>query len=78
MMAVPIQVAADGRTLSSGAPGALFTTRLTAGNTGIFGFNSRAQYAVAPDGRFLLNVNVDDATALPVTITLNWAAGLKK
>ena len=78
MMAAPIQVAADGRTLSPGAPVALFASRLTTGNTGIGGFASRAQYAVAPDGRFLLNVSADDAAASPITIVQNWTALLKK
>jgi hypothetical protein len=55
----------------------LFTTRLTTGNTGIGGYTSRAQYAVAADGRFLLNVSADDATASPITIVQNWTAGLK-
>jgi Tol biopolymer transport system component len=77
MMAAPIQVAADGRTLSPGAPVALFATRLTTGNTGIGGYASRAQYAVADDGRFLLNVSADDPAASPITIVQNWTAGLK-
>ena len=37
VMAAPIQAATDGRTLSPGAPVALFPSRLTAGNTGIGG-----------------------------------------
>jgi serine/threonine-protein kinase len=74
MMAAPIQVAADGRALSPGAPVALFPTRLTAGN-GIGG-GAKAQFAVAPDGRFLLNVAVDDAAAAPITLVLNWTAAL--
>jgi Tol biopolymer transport system component len=76
MMAVPIQIAADGAP-SSGAPVALFQTRLTTGNVGIGGFTSRAQYAVSADGRFLLNVSADDAAASPITIVQNWTAGLK-
>jgi WD40 repeat protein len=77
MMAAPIRVAVDGRTLSPGAPVALFATRLTTGNTGNAGYTSRAQYAVAPDGRFLLNVSADDAAASPITIVQNWTVGLK-
>ena len=30
------------------------------------------QYAVAPDGRFLINVTVEEATASPITVVLNW------
>ena len=77
MMAVSIQVAAEGRALSPGAPVALFPTRLATLNTGIGGYSSRAQYAVAPDGRFLLNVTVEDAAAAPITLVLNWTAGLE-
>ena len=44
----------------------------------IGGFSSKAQYAVAPDGRFLTNVSGDDAAAAPITIVLNWDAALKK
>jgi Tol biopolymer transport system component len=76
MMAAPIHIAADARTVSAGAPVALFASRLTTGNTGSGGYTSRAQYAVAPDGRFLLNVIADDA-ASPISIVQNWTAGLK-
>jgi Tol biopolymer transport system component len=76
MMATPIQIAA-GDTVIPGAPVALFATRLTTGNTGNAGFSSRAQYAVAADGRFLLNVTADDADSSPITIVQNWTAGLK-
>ena len=76
MMAAPVQVAPDGRALTPGAPVALFPTRLTTGNTGRTGYVSRAQYAVAPDGRFIVNVAADDAAAVPITLVLNWTAGL--
>jgi len=39
---------------------------------------ARAQYAVAPDGRFLMNVAADDAVTSPITIVLNWEAALTK
>ena len=39
---------------------------------------SRPQYAVSPDGRFLMNVNVDEGTASPITIVMNWDAALRK
>jgi serine/threonine protein kinase/Tol biopolymer transport system component len=76
MMVAPILVASDARALSHGAPVPLFPSRLTAG-IGVGGYSSRAQYAVAADGRFLLNVSADDAAASPITIVLNWTAGLK-
>jgi hypothetical protein len=57
----------------------LFPTRLaTGGNIATAGFQARAQYTVAPDGRFLMNIAADDAVTSPITIVLNWTAGLKK
>jgi len=76
MMAARLQIAADD-TVVPDAPVALFATRLISGNTGYAGFSSRAQYAVAPDGRFLLNVSADDTAASPITIVQNWTVGLK-
>ena len=37
-------------------------------------------YDVAPDGRFLLNTVKEDAATntSPITVVLNWTAGLKK
>jgi Tol biopolymer transport system component len=79
LMVVPIRPAPDTHTLEAGAPVALFPTRLAAGgNIGASGFPARAQYAVAPDGRFLMNVVADDAVTSPITIVQNWTAGLKK
>ena len=76
LMAVSIAVAADGQTLNRGEPVPLFLTHVAQG-PGIPG--TRSQYAVAPDGRFLMNVPVDEAaTAPPITVVVNWAAGLKK
>lgn len=40
--------------------------------------NRDVAIAVAPDGRFLMNVAVEGATQPPITIVLNWDAGLKK
>jgi hypothetical protein len=39
---------------------------------------TRQQYDVAPDGRFLINVNVDEGTAAPITVITNWHPGGKK
>jgi hypothetical protein len=57
----------------------LFATRLASGSgiTGV-GVLPKPQYAVAPDGRFLMNVAVEEATGSPITIVLNWDAALKK
>jgi dipeptidyl aminopeptidase/acylaminoacyl peptidase len=80
LMAVSIRVAADGRALDAGTPVALFPTRLASGaNISLIGWQSRALYAVARDGRFLMNVNADAATDVaPLTMVLNWDAALKK
>ena len=62
-----------------GAPVALFPTRLASGaGIGSVGSIFTAQYDVATDGRFLMNVAVEEATAPPITIVQNWLAGLKK
>jgi Tol biopolymer transport system component len=79
LMAVPIRLPPETLTLEARAPVALFSTRMaTGGNIVSTGFLARAQYVVAPDGRFLMNVAADDAVTSPITIVLNWAAGLKR
>jgi dipeptidyl aminopeptidase/acylaminoacyl peptidase len=75
LMAVPIAPGKDGQTLEVGAAVPLFPTRLATGGN-VLGV--KPQYAVAPDGRFLLNVRADEDTAPPITVVLNWQAGLKK
>jgi Tol biopolymer transport system component len=77
LVGVPLQVAAATRTVTPGAPVALFQTRLaTGGNTGVSGYAARPQYAVAADGRFLMNVTAEDTVTSPITIAQNWMAGL--
>jgi hypothetical protein len=67
MMAVPVKI---GSTFEPGVAVALFDLPRI---TGFF------PYAVAADGRFLLNTNADSGTeASAVTIVLNWQAGLKR
>ena len=79
LMAVPIRMVSDTRAVDAGVPVALFPTRLASGAAVLAaGALSKAQYAVAPDGRFLLNVAADDGVASPITVVLNWTAGLKK
>ena len=72
MMAVP--VTAVGTSFTAGAPVALFPTRSVDGGTLAI---NRPQYAVARDGRFLINQPVADATAAPITLVLNWNASRK-
>jgi hypothetical protein len=78
-MAAPIRVVPNTSTVDAGAPVALFPTRLAAGgNISSAGFLARAQYAVAPDGRFLMNVALGDPIASPITVVLNWSEELKQ
>jgi len=77
LMAVAIAVAADQQTLETGTPVSLFSTRFASGS-GITGVVRKPQYAVARDGRFLMNVAVEGAPASPITIVLNWMTDLKQ
>src|SRR5262249_24369938 len=79
LMAVPIRMSSDARALQTTAPVGLFQTRLaTGGNIPTNGFQARAQYAVASDGRFLMNIAADDVATSPITVVLNWESALKK
>ena len=71
MMAVPVTAA--GTSFAAGTPVVLFPTRIVDGGTVAL---NRPQYAVARDGRFLINQPVGDATAAPITLILNWQGGL--
>jgi len=63
-------IAVRGATLEIGARTPLFQPRIAGGGTSIVG--RRQQYAVAPDGRFLVNVAQDNISELPITLILNW------
>jgi Tol biopolymer transport system component len=65
LMATP--VTASGPRFEAGSPAPLFPTRL-AGTPTIFS----AEYAVAADGRFLINQPVEDFSAAAITIIQNW------
>jgi hypothetical protein len=79
LMAVPIRLPSDRHSPEAGTPAALFPTRIGAGaNFAAAGFQARAQYAVAADGRFLMNIAADESVTSPITIVQNWTAGLKK
>ena len=72
LMAVPIKL---GTTVEPGTPQELFATAAAAFGIGPIG------YAPSPDGeRFLVNVPAggEGATTAPITVVLNWQAGLKK
>jgi Tol biopolymer transport system component len=78
LMAVATHIEPNGPALNPGPPIPLFQTRLATGANITVGFNARPQYAVAPDGRFLMNVTADDNVVSPISIVLNWATTLKK
>lgn len=59
---------------SFGVPQALFQTRVPAGVTA-----TRTHYVPSRDGqRFLVNTQISDPSPTPITVVLNWTAGLKK
>jgi hypothetical protein len=75
---ITIATSAASRTFESGTAAALFSVRLASGgNIFATGYLARAQYAVAPDNRFLVNVPVDDV-AVPINLIFNWERLLKK
>ena len=75
-MAASISTGLSGQTVTTAGVVPLFMTHFA------FGANIVAdvsQYDVAPDGRFLMNVSVDDAVpAPPITIMVNWQAATQK
>ena len=71
LMAVPVAVL--GSAFEAGKPVALFGTHIGVGTA-----TWRAQYAVSRDGRFLINQVVEESTAAPITLILNWHPEQKK
>jgi WD40 repeat protein len=78
LMAVSIQVEGKGDAFNPGTPVALFPTRLATGANITLGFLSGFGYAVASDRRFLMNITVDEPTASPISIVLNWSTALER
>ena len=68
LMSVSVQAAS---TLRTSVPKALFDTHMSQ--------NGEWGYDVTPDGqRFVISVPVGDATPAPISIILNWTAGLRR
>jgi Tol biopolymer transport system component len=65
LMAVPIGTNSDA--IEPGTPLPLFQTRIWNASP-----LNRTHYDVAPDGRFLINVAVDQNSLSPITLLLNW------
>jgi hypothetical protein len=74
LMAVPI-AGADASALDVGTPKPLFTVHLATGLDIYPAVGTKPQYAVAPDGRFLVNVPIEGGTIPPITIAVGWNNG---
>ena len=72
--AVAAPITAKGAVLEVGTPIALFQTAIVGGGALVPGY--RQQYDVAPDGRFLINVETE-FSAPPITLVLNWKPAVK-
>ena len=69
-----LMAASVGAGPSFGVPVALFQTRVPAGVSA-----NRTHYVPSRDGkRFLVNTQTGDSSPTPITVVLNWTAGLKK
>ena len=72
LMAVDVKA---GATFERGIARELFQTRMVVPG----GVNITYRYAVAADGkRFLINSPAEEAASTPITVVLNWAAGVKQ
>jgi len=67
MMATPVSVA--GRNLSPGTPVRLFESRMVGGRDNSCSFR---EYDVAPDGRFLVNTELNVGAPAPIVLIQNW------
>jgi hypothetical protein len=71
-MAVPVAPAAGNRPLNVGKPTPLFSVRLATGLNILPAVGTKQQYAVAADGRFLMNVPVEGGSIPPITVVTGW------
>jgi len=75
LVAVSVVAPLNTGTLDIGSPVPLFLTHLATG-ANVIGL--KPQYAVAPDGHFLLNTRVDDDTTPPLVVVVNWTEELQR
>ncbi len=72
-----VEVNGTGPTFVAGVPRPLFDVHVSTIFPGAAG--AGPYYVVTGDGqRFLVNTIVGDSTPVPLTIVLNWTAGLKR
>jgi hypothetical protein len=67
-----VSIAASSTAFETGTPAALFPTRIVTTP------NPKNQYAVSRDGRFLIIQPMEESTATPITLILNWNPEQKK
>ncbi len=77
LMVVPIAFDSAAHAFDASAPHPLFQTHLATGANIPPAVAAKAQYVVAPDGRFLMNVQVEGAPAPPISVALDWRAGVE-
>jgi Tol biopolymer transport system component len=69
LMAIPIRIVSNGKSIESGAPVSLFATRVG----GAIQTGNLQQYVVSRDGqRFLMNTLAEGDKPSPITVILNW------
>ena len=71
-------VATDTSRVTVGQVRRLFELHLAAGRIGLADLISRTSYAVAEDGRFLVNTAIAQTTVTPITLLVNWTSLLKQ
>lgn len=69
-----VAITSKGDTLDPGTPVPLFQTRIVGGGSDP---GLSAEYDVASDGGFLINVITEEATASPITLLQNWKPSVK-
>jgi Tol biopolymer transport system component len=76
---VAVEVNTSGGVFTAGIPKPLFDTRIIAGDTPHLFTSSGYDWDVAENGkRFLVNTATPESGSVPITVVLNWMAGLNK
>ena len=76
---VAVEVSTSGTTFKAGIAKPLFDTRIVAGDTPVlFGLPSYYWDVAGTGKRFLINTATPESGLAPITVVLDWTAGLKK